>query len=156
MSDTAARFETFSATWLDRLNADSAEVHLQIGPGPKDYLALGREANRFVGECGFKDIGPNWELLDPHAGISEPRSARSAFVEAFAHNMVFTKFEWLGKDAAIACCEDFLACFATGPVSIVTNRMWFGWNPITEATFEWAFVAADESAIALLLATDED
>jgi hypothetical protein len=34
--------------------------------------------------------------------------------------------------------------------------MYFGWNPITEATFEWAFVAFDDTAIALLLATAED
>ena len=37
-----------------------------------------------------------------------------------------------------------------------TPAMYFGWNPITAATFEWAFVVFDDSAIALLLATDED
>ena len=55
-----------------------------------------------------------------------------------------------------ALAEDFLACFDPATRQIVTNRMYFGWNPITTARHEWAFVAFDDCAIALLLATHEE
>lgn len=113
-------------------------------------------ADSFVTGLGYKPIGGNWELLDADCQAEAPRSARSAFVEAFANDMVYSREPWLGRAAALALAEDFLGCFKPHARQIVTNRMYFGWNPITEATFEWAFVAFDDSAIALLLATAED
>lgn len=156
MSETLKRLETFARTWLPRLEADSAEIRLVGGKLEEDDLAFARTADRFVLAQGQKAIGPNWELLDHLADRAEPRSVRAAFVEAFARNMVFSKADWLGEAGALACCEDFLDCFDAGRLRVATNRMYFGWNPISEATFEWAFVAADSEAIALLLATDED
>ncbi len=76
--------------------------------------------------------------------------------EAFRKDMVFSTETWLGEADALAMGEEFLACFDPGTLQVVTNRMYFGWNPITDATMEWAFVAFDNTAIALLLATAED
>jgi hypothetical protein len=110
----------------------------------------------FVTGLGYQPIGGNWELLDADAAPDAPRSALAALREAFAHSMVFVREPWLGEADAIAMGAEFLACFDPACRQIVTNRMYFGWNPITTASIEWAFVAFDDQAIALLIATDED
>ena len=156
MSTALARLDAYFGAWRDRLCKDSAEVRFTaqaLDARPGLHFAC---ADSFVISLGYTPIGGNWELLDAEAGAGEPRSARTALVEAFAKNMVFTGKAWLGEDAALAMAGDFLACFDPGTRQIVTNRMYFGWNPITTATFEWAFVAFDDTAIALLLATDKD
>ncbi len=156
MNTTLARLDAYFAAWRDRLCEDSAEVRLAaqaLDAPPGLHFAL---ADSFVTALGYKPIGGNWELLNDAADNRSPRSARAAFVEAFANDMVYSSEPWLGEEAALALAEDFLGCFKPGSRQIVTNRMYFGWNPITTATFEWAFVAFDDTAIALLLATAEN
>ena len=156
MTGTLARLDAFVARWGERLCADSAVVRIEASPLEKLPGLHTACADAFVTELGYKPIGGNWELLDSDAAPDEPRSALAALREAFAHNMVFSSEPWLGEADAIAMGADFLACFDPASRQIVTNRMYFGWNPITDATFEWAFVAFDGEAITLLLATDED
>lgn len=155
MTGTLARLEDFITAWRLRFgkhcNVRFAAQALNAPPGLHFVLA-----DSFVTELGYKPIGGNWELLDDAADYRSPRSARAAFVEAFANDMIYSSEPWLGEEAALAMAEDFLACFDPGTRQIVTNRMYFGWNPITTATIEWAFVAFDDHAIALLLATAED
>jgi hypothetical protein len=156
VSATLARLESFFATWQDRLCADQAEVRFvadALAAPPGLHSAC---ADSFVTGLGYRPIGGNWELLDAEAGPDEPRSAAAALAEAFASNMVLPGQPWLGDEAAHGMAADFLACFAPGSRQIVTNRMYFGWNPITDASIEWAFVAFDDTAIALLLATAGD
>ncbi len=153
---TLARLDAFIAAWSERLSADSAVVRIETSPldsVPGLHTAC---ADAFVTGLGYKPIGANWELFDAEAAPDEPRSALAALREAFAQNMVYSSYPWLGEADALAMGADFLACFDPASRQIVTNRMYFGWNPITDATFEWAFVAFDSKAIALLLATDED
>jgi hypothetical protein len=156
VSDTLARLDAFFAAWRERLCGDQAEVRftaraLEVPPGLHTACV-----DRFVSSLGYQTIGGNWELLDAEGDADAPRSARAALVAAFSRNMVFSSEPWLGEADALAMGEAFLACFDPGSMQIVTNRRYFGWNPITDATFEWAFVAFDDTAIALLLATDED
>jgi len=156
VSDTLARLDAFFAAWRDRLCGDHAEVRFAaqaLDTPPGLHAAC---ADRFVSGLGYQPIGGNWELLDPDGDVDGARSARAALVEAFSRNMVLSQTAWLGEADALAMGEAFLACFNPARVQIVTNRMYFGWNPITDATFEWAFVAFDDTAIALLLATAED
>jgi hypothetical protein len=156
VSTTLARLDAFLEGWDERLNAGGGTVTFASQPldtPPGLHIAC---VDRFVTSLGHRPIGGNWELLDAEGDLDTPRSARAAMVEAFSHDMVFSQEAWLGKAGALALAEAFLACFAPGSVQIVTNRMYFGWNPITSATFEWAFVAFDNTAIALLLATAED
>ncbi len=153
---TLARLDGFITDWADRLRGDSAVVRIEtrkLENPPGLHTAC---ADDFVTDLGYKPIGANWELLDAEAAPDEPRSALAAVREAFAQNMVFASEPWLGEADALAMGAAFLACFDPVSRQIVTNRMYFGWNPITGATFEWAFVAFDREAIALLLATDED
>lgn len=153
---TLSRLDAFVSGWGNRLRADSAVVRIEtrtLDAPPGLHTAC---ADAFVAGLGYKPIGGNWELLDADAAPNEPRSALAALGEAFAQNMVYSRHPWLGEEGAIAMGADFLACFEPASRRIVTNRMYFGWNPITLATFEWAFVAFDDQAIALLLATDED
>lgn len=156
MSEKLARLDAFFAKWRERLSEESAEVCFTaqaLAAPPGLHFAC---ADSFVTSLGYTPIGGNWELLDAEAGAGEPRSARAALTEAFAKNMVFSSEAWLGEEAALAMAGDFLACFDPGTRQIVTNRMYFGWNPITTAAIEWAFVAFDDTAVALLLATAED
>ncbi len=156
MSEKLARLGAFSAKWRERLSAESAEVRFtaqRLATPPGLHFAC---ADAFVTALGYTPISGNWELLDAQADAGEPRSARAALVDAFRNNMVFPGETWLGEEAALAMAGDFLACFDSGTLQIVTNRMYFGWNPITAAAIEWAFVAFDDTAIALLLATAED
>ena len=156
MSDTLARLDAFFESWGDRLNAGGATVTFtaqEMDAPPGLHAAC---ADRFVTGLGYQPIGGNWELLDPDAALDGARSARAALVEAFSHDMVYSSNPWLGEADALAMGAQFLACFDAATLQIVTNRMYFGWNPITDATFEWAFVAFDDTAIALLLATAED
>lgn len=156
MSETLTRLGAYFGAWRERLWADSAEVRFTaqaLSAPPGLHAAC---ADRFVTSLGYAPISGNWELLDAEAAAGEPRSARDALVQAFAMNMVFSSQSWLGEAAAAALAEDLLACFDPATRQIVTNRMYFGWNPITTARHEWAFVAFDDSAIALLLATHED
>jgi hypothetical protein len=155
VSDTLARLDAFRARWHLRLNADGATVRIAadaLTTPPGLHAAC---ADAFVTSLGLTPIGGNWELLDAEVDPAGPRSARAALVEAFARNMVFAQQPWLGEDDALVMGEDFLACFDPNSRQIVTNRMYFGWNPITTASIEWAFVAFDQAAIALLLATAE-
>lgn len=156
MSDTLARLADFSARWRARLDGCSAVVRLEARRLDNPPLLHTACADAFVTEFGFSPIGGNWELLDAQATPDQPRAALASLRDAFAMNMVYSSQPWLGEAGALTMGGDFLACFDPASCRIVTNRMYFGWNPITQATFEWAFVAFDDQAIALLLATDED
>ena len=156
MSHTLARLDAFFAAWRERLCGDHADVRFAaqaLDAPPGLHAAC---ADHFVSGLGYQPIGGNWEMLDPDVAQDGARSARAALVGAFCCNMVFSQETWLGEADALAMAEAFIGCFDPGSVQIVTNRMYFGWNPITPATFEWAFVAFDDTAIALLLATAED
>lgn len=156
MSEKLARLDAFFAKWRERLSEESAEIRFTaqvLAEPPGLHFAC---ADTFVTALGYQPIGGNWELLDAEAASDEPRSARAAITEAFRKDMVFSTETWLGEADALAMGEEFLACFDPGTLQVVTNRMYFGWNPITDATMEWAFVAFDNTAIALLLATAED
>lgn len=155
-SQTPVRLDAFFESWHARLCGDDADVRFAVHPLDQPPGLHSACADRFVAGLGYTPIGGNWELLDPDGDVDAPRAARAALVAAFSHNMVFSHQPWLGEADALAMAEAFLACFDPGRCQIVTNRMYFGWNPITDATFEWAFVGFDDSAIALLLATAED
>ncbi len=156
MSEALARLDAFIAAWRERLCAGSAEVRIEaraLDDPPGLHNAC---ADALVTSLGYQPIGGNWELLDAEAAPDGARSARAALIEAFARDMVFSHEPWLGEADALAMGDDLLACFDARTRQIVTNRMYFGWNPITSASLEWAFVAFDDTAIALLLATAED
>lgn len=156
MNPTLARLDAFFAVWRKRLCDDQATVRFQALPLETPAGLHTAAADAFVTALSYQPIGANWELLDADAAPDEPRAAVAALGEAFAQNMVFPSEPCLGQADALAMGREFLACFDPATRRIVTNRMYFGWHPITEATFEWAFVAFDDAAIALLLATDED
>ncbi len=156
VSETLFRLDTFFAAWRAPLCDDQARVTLTARPleaPPGLHFAC---ADAFVTALGHKPIGVNWELLDAEAEPDGPRSACAALAQAFRANMVFSNTPWLGEARAGQMAREFIDCFDPSTRQIVTNRMYFGWHPITTASIEWAFVAFDDTAIALLLATDED
>ncbi|MBD2842987.1 hypothetical protein [Erythrobacter rubeus] len=113
-------------------------------------------ADSFAVSLGLKAIGTNWELLDPSGDADAPRSAVAAFGEAFAVNMALPGTPWLGEERARECGRDFLGAFDPASRTVMTNRMYFGWHPLTDAQIEWAFVGFDDRSIALLLTTMSD
>ncbi len=156
MAGTLARLDAFIARWSERLCGGSAGVRIITQPAGDTAALHTARGDAFVTGLGYKPIGGNWELLDAEGAQDAPRSALAALADAFSRHMVYSREPWLGEDDALAMGADFLGCFDPATRQIVTNRMYFGWNPITEAAVEWAFVAFDDEAIALLLATDED
>ena len=160
MSDTLARLEAFIGEWRESLES-RADVAFHTAPREGAGGAPVQIADTFVSAHGFKPIGFDWELLDPAAGPAEPRSALGAFGDALTKDLVM-RSEWLGETRALACGQDFLSAFNPVQAVILTNHIIRdagkseGWNPITRATYEWAFVGYDDSAIALLLLTAED
>ncbi|MEE4318004.1 MAG: hypothetical protein V2I74_13580 [Erythrobacter sp.] len=156
MSDTLARLDAFFGKWRERLCGHQAEVRFVARPLDALPGLHSACADSFVTSLGYQPIGANWELLDAEAAPDGARSAAAALVEAFAHDMALPQQPWLGEGDAQAMAGDFLACFDPRTRQIVTNRMYFGWNPLTDAAIEWAFVAFDDTAIALLLATSGD
>lgn len=160
MSKTLARLEAFIEEWRRSLES-CAEVAFHIAAREGAGGAPVQIADSYVTEHGFKPIGFDWELLDPMAGAQETRSALGAFADALTKDLAM-RSDWLGEEKALACGQDFLSAFDPLQAVILTNHITRqggkseGWNPITTATYEWAFVGYDDSAIAFLLLTAED
>lgn len=160
MSSTLARLEAFIEQWRAPLQTDAAVVFEARALGEMAG-APPQVADRFVTECGLKPIGVHWEMLDPEALPSESRSARGAFRDALAKDLVM-KTTWLGDAKALECAEQFVGAFDPSWATILTNHITRdggkseAWNPISDWTLEWAFVGFDQEAIALLLVTAED
>jgi hypothetical protein len=160
MSDTLGNLERFIANWRGKLEREAdlffTARRREGGGGMPSHVA-----DKLAKACGFGQIGMNWEMLDPDADAAGSRSARGAFVDALAKDLVF-KSDWLGAEDATSCGDDFVAAFDPSQVMILTNHIireggisegWFG---ITGATFEWAFVGFDDHASALLIVSGED
>ncbi len=160
MNDTLARLEAFGANWRGELETH-AHVVFHVAPRKEAGGTPVQIADGFVLRHGFSPIGFHWEMLDLLADVGESRSARGAFVDALEKDLVM-RSDWLGGERALACGEDFIRAFGPLHATILTNHIVRdggkseGWNPISTATFEWAFLGFDESAIALLLLTAED
>ncbi len=152
MSGTAERLAAFAAQWLSRLEAGAQAVFVE-GLVPETGGSPAAIADAFVQSKGFKPIGYNWEMLDPSASPTEPRSAVGTLAGAFDRDMEFPQQTWLGESDARACAADFVSAFDPLRCSVLTNRMVHGWHPLSDAAIEWAFVGFDQTRIALLLLT---
>lgn len=159
MSDTLARLERFIADWHTPLSA-SAETVFHTVPREDLAGAAPQIADSLVSAHGYKPIGFHWELLDTAAAPTAPRSALGAFEDALAKDLAM-KNEWLGPERALRCGRDFIGAFAAHTATVLTNHIVReggkseGWNPISGAAYEWAFIGFDDSAAALLLITAE-
>ncbi|WP_209348887.1 hypothetical protein [Pontixanthobacter sp. CEM42] len=155
MSAELEQLNRFIAAWREPLESQADvlfEARMLEAPlGTHTELADG-----FVASLGLSPIGVNWEMLDDAADSDEPRSALAAFCDALSNNMVFSSTEWLGERQAAQCYGDFIGSFKQSRRTILTNRLDMGWNPISTATFEWAFIGFDDRKIALLLLMAED
>lgn len=160
MSDTLGRLEAFITTWRGALERE-ADVFFDARPRKGLGDMPSEVADAMAAASGFRQLGMNWELLDPHVDAAGSRSARGAFVDALAKDLVF-RADWLGEDEAARCGADFINAFDPAHVMILANHIvrdggvsegWFG---ISDATFEWTFVGYDNEAAALLLVSGED
>lgn len=160
MNDTLERLEAFRLAWRGALET-YAQVVFETGARDDAGGTPVAIADRFVSRCGYTPIGFHWEMLDITADVAAPRSARGAFEDALSKDLVM-RSDWLGTHRALACAEAFIGAFKQPQVTLLTNHIVRdggrseGWNPISDATLEWAFVGYDGSAIALLLLTAED
>lgn len=160
MSETLARLESFIAEWREPLSV-CAEVVFHTAAREDLSSSPAQIADGLASARGYAPIGFNWEMLDQDADVTASRSALGAFGDALTKDLAM-RADWLGADRALACGRDFVSAFAPGSVAILTNHIVRdggkseGWNPISGATYEWAFVGYDDSAAALLLLTGED
>ncbi|WP_271439877.1 hypothetical protein [Pontixanthobacter luteolus] len=155
MTGSPAALDRFIADWREPLE-QQAGVLFATGALDAPSLMHTDVADRFVQSQGLRPIGANWEMLDPSGDDSAPRSAIAFFADALSQNMVLPRRSWLGEGRARQCGREFLACFEPRSRTILTNRMDFGWNPISAANVEWAFIGFDDQKIALLLLAAQD
>ncbi|MEL6238190.1 MAG: hypothetical protein AAFQ90_06310 [Pseudomonadota bacterium] len=160
MNEALKRLESFEKSWREPLQS-CAQVAFHYRAREHTMGAPARVADDFVARCGYKSIGFHWELLDPLAERTGDRSALGAFEDALAKDLAM-RTSWLGSDRALECGREFLAAFEPPHLTLVTNHIVRAagqseaWTPISNATFEWAFVGFDDAIIALLLLTAED
>ncbi|MDN3646675.1 hypothetical protein QWY75_10735 [Pontixanthobacter aestiaquae] len=155
MSAELEKLNRFIADWREPLESQADvlfEARMRDTP-PGIHTEI---ADSLVESLGLTPIGVNWEMLDDAADRDEPRSAVAAFCDALSNNMVFSSTKWLGEGKAAQCYSDFVGSFKHYNRTILTNRLEWGWNPISQATLEWAFIGFDDRKIALLLLTAED
>ena len=155
MTDALAELRDFYAAWSEPLEKQ-AQVMFEAKQRTASSAVHTAIANEFTESLGLQSIGPHWEMLDDMSGDTAPRSALAAFADALSNNMVFSKTRWLGPARAREFGRGFMDCFDPSRRMVLTNRLDMGWNPISSATFEWAFVLFDDEKIALLLLTAED
>ena len=150
MKDALAQFRE---RWLPRLNQGAATVLIHVrGDGALSPHAV--IADNFVGEFGYKRIGFNWELLDASPDAEGDRSAYAQLVEAFAHDIANPGKSWMQRSDAEDCAAKFLGLFDPATRTVVSNRYDGLWNPISNASVEWAFVGFDAKLSVLLLITE--
>ena len=111
-------------------------------------------ADRLVATLGLKQIGFNWELLDPLAPEGEPRSGKGELMKAFTQNLANPSQSWLSEPQARECAEGFLGLFDAATMTLVSNRYDGLWNPIAGGSTEWGFVGFDDTLSVLLLLAD--
>lgn len=150
MSD---KFEQFASEWLGvlRQGAQIAFERAALGKVGGTHCDI---ADRFVEGLGLKPIGFNWELLDPNGEIGMARSALGELIRALSHDIANPSKPWLAEKAAERCAQQFLTLFDGPALTVVANRYDGLWNPISGAANEWAFVAYDQSHVALLMIAD--
>ena len=144
--------ESFIAIWRPRI-AKHADLAFHCASLNEDYRAPHTIANGFVSEHGFTAIGFNWEMLDATPEADGERSAAHVISKALACNVERPQQIWLGEETANQCAEQLLGCFDPMQRTVLSNHFAGLWNPISGRSVEWAFVAMDDRAIALLLVT---
>ena len=159
MSGTLARLDSFIARWRAPLST-SAEVSFHTALREVLTISPAQIADGLASAQGYTPIGFNWEMLDPEVDTTASRSALGAFGDAMAKDLAMRN-DWLGDERSLECGREFVGAFAPGSAVFLTNHIVRdggkseGWNPISGATYEWAFVGFDDSAAALLLLTAE-
>lgn len=144
--------ESFIETWRAVIEQHANAV-FHCATLNEDYRAPHTIADEFINGHGFKPIGFNWEMLDAAPEADGERAALQVISKALARNVALPQQIWLGDDAATRCAEELLACFDPVHRTVLSNHFAGLWNPIAGAAVEWAFVAMDDRAIALLLVT---
>ncbi len=154
MSGGLEQLARFEEAWRVPFEAQAGFI-FEARKLEQPHLVHTKVADHFVQSLGLKPIGTNWEMLDGSGEADAPRSAIAAFMDALSNNMARPQQIWLGLEKAAECGRDFVRAFEPAQRTILTNRMDFGWHPISDAAIEWAFVGFDEHKIALLLVTAE-
>ncbi|AWW73442.1 hypothetical protein CD351_03250 [Erythrobacter sp. KY5] len=144
----------FRTSWLPVLNDGAATLLIHV-EGEGEIAPHTLIADNFVGEYGYRRIGFNWELLDASPDAQGSRAAEHQLVEALSKNIANPSKQWLSKKSASACAKEFLALFRPEDRTVVSNRYDGLWNPISQASNEWAFVGFDRQLSVLLLITED-
>ena len=146
--------DRFIEAWREPLE-QRAIVAFAWAKRAEDFRPHHEIADEFVQSHGFKSIGFNWEMLDGAPDASGPRAASQVIADALTKDMT-TGRDWLGAGAANQCASDFANAFNASSRTILSNRYDGLWNPITEASMEYALVGFDARAIALLVISTRD
>ena len=139
-------FDEFAEHWLTKLD-EFIQTRIERAPRadfPGDPML---SANLFVSSLGYKPIYDRWHDLSAldrdYSGVN-PTDYAGHLAGTLHHDMVHSSFEMLSATDARACADEFYSHFTKGKAAHLANMLGGGWNPITESTFEAAFIAVDD------------
>ena len=118
-------------------------------------------ANAFMVASGYRGIDRDWFDLDA-PGIHKyapgvgPKDMPGHLARLLQFDMVFPSFEDMSDVKAREIADVFYAMFNTGVRTSLCNGVGNGWNPISDWTFDRAFVAMDDLHIGAIVFLGED
>lgn len=150
-------FDEFAEHWLTKLeHVQTTICRARRSEFPGNPML---SANLFVSSLGYKPIYDRWNDLaevDGKYSDASPSDYAGHLADTLRRDMVHSSYEMLSAADARACSEEFYSYFPIGKVVRLANRLGGGWNPITDSTFEAAYIAMDDEWIGLFLLEAED
>lgn len=145
MSDIAAFIQRFDNAVEDRLEGMPSVTFASRADHPGPFLDA---VDAFNVSLGYQPLGDEWFVLN-----SEELSTELA--QQLRVSLAY-RVETMPEDEAAGFSRQFVELFDPSSVRFLTNFRNNGWNPITTATMEAAYVGIDGDLIGLLLFQDED
>jgi hypothetical protein len=151
-------FDEFAEHWLTKLD-EYIQTRIERAPRVQFPGNPMLSANLFVSSLGYKPIYDRWRNLaelDREYDDVKTDDYAGHLATTLHRDMVHSSFEMLSLSEARAAAEEFYSHFHRGQVTRLSNMLGGGSNPITECTFEAAYVAMDDDWIGLFLLEAED
>ena len=138
-----------------------AEGRLLLGKREEYQGYINEAANAFMVANGFQGIGRHWHnLKKPHpqeqAPDILPNNMPGHLTQLLRYDIVQGSSRKLDADTAQEIAENFYKLFQIGRRASLANGIGNSWNPVSDWTFDRAFVAMDDVHIGAIVFLGED
>ena len=110
-------------------------------------------ADSFMSSLGYQQLGPKWFDLNQVSRESEGikfGDYAGHLAKTLERNLDNSE-DWFPSETARAFSTEYYAYFNTGQTTRLTNKIAYGWIPITKSTFEAVYIAMDEDNIGAVI-----